>query len=125
MKVSNFQLRTASWLLQSLLAKKYEIFQHTVAKKHYHHSLLKHKTGANTRSQTLEATFDGEVLLPDEPIALEPNTRVRVVIEAVTQTQIQPVSFLRVARSLQLDGPADWSTHLDSYLYENEAQSGA
>ena len=76
-------------------------------------------------SQTLEATFDGQVILPDEPIALEPNTRVRVVIEAVEPAPAQPTSFLRVARSLKLDGPADWSTHLDSYLYPDEAQSGA
>lgn len=26
-------------------------------------------------------------------------------------------SFLQVARSLQLKGPADWSTRLDDYLY--------
>jgi len=26
-------------------------------------------------------------------------------------------SFLQVARSLRLSGPADWSSHLDDYLY--------
>lgn len=76
-------------------------------------------------SQTLEAVFDGNVILPDEPIALEPNTRVRVVIETVDETQAKPVSFLRAARSLKLDGPADWSTNLDNYLYGDEAQRGA
>ena len=76
-------------------------------------------------SQTLEAVFDGEVIHPDEPIALEPNTRVRIVIETVTEAAAKPVSFLRAARSLKLDGPADWSTNLDSYLYGEEAQRGA
>ena len=32
-------------------------------------------------TRTVEATFDGEVLLLDEPLDLEPNTRVRVTIE--------------------------------------------
>ena len=32
-------------------------------------------------TRTIEATFDGEVLLLDEPLDLEPNTRVRVTIE--------------------------------------------
>lgn len=75
-------------------------------------------------SQTLEAVFDGKVILPDEPIALEPNTRVRVVIETVAEAEAKPVSFLRAARSLKLNGPADWSTNLDNYLYGEEAQSG-
>ena len=30
---------------------------------------------------TLEATFDGKVLRPDQPLDLEPNTRVKVTIE--------------------------------------------
>ncbi|HEY3134905.1 MAG TPA: antitoxin family protein [Blastocatellia bacterium] len=32
-------------------------------------------------TRTLEATFDGEALIPDEPLDLKPNTRVRVTIE--------------------------------------------
>lgn len=76
-------------------------------------------------SQTLDAVFDGKVLLPDEPIALEPNTRVRVVIETAAEATEKPTSFLRAARALKLDGPADWSTNLDNYLYVDEAQSGA
>lgn len=32
-------------------------------------------------SRTLEATFDGEALILDEPLDLKPNTRVRVTIE--------------------------------------------
>lgn len=35
-------------------------------------------------TRTLEATFDGSVLRPDEPLDLKPNTRVRVTIETST-----------------------------------------
>jgi hypothetical protein len=68
-------------------------------------------------SQTLDAIFDGNVFRPDGPIALEPNTRVRLTIEPATASPEQPESFLRVARSLNLDGPPDWSSRLDDYPY--------
>lgn len=72
-------------------------------------------------TQTLEAVFDGQVLRPDEPLGLEPNTRVRITIEAVdapaAEEQQQCNSFLQTARSLRLEGPTDWSTRLDDYLY--------
>jgi predicted DNA-binding antitoxin AbrB/MazE fold protein len=68
-------------------------------------------------SQTLNATFDGTVFRPDQPIELEPNTRVRITIEPAPISQSEPESFLRVARSLNLDGPSDWSSRLDEYLY--------
>ncbi len=65
----------------------------------------------------IEATFDGTVLCPDEPLELEPNTRVRIVVETVLPPQEAAPSFLRVARSLQVEGPPDWATNLDKYLY--------
>ena len=71
-------------------------------------------------SKTLEATFDGEGLRPDEPLELEPNTRVRLTIESTTAPEKQPKSFLRTARSLNLEGPPDWSERLDDYLYGME-----
>jgi predicted DNA-binding antitoxin AbrB/MazE fold protein len=68
-------------------------------------------------SQTLNATFDGTVFRPDQPIELEPNTRVRITIEPASASDEGSESFLRVARSLKLDGPSDWSSRLDDYLY--------
>ena len=68
-------------------------------------------------SQTLDATFDGNVFRPDQPIELEPNTRVRITIEPSPTSGQSSESFLRVARSLNLDGPPDWSSRLDDYLY--------
>jgi len=67
-------------------------------------------------SQTLDAVFDGNVFRPDQPIELEPNTRVRITIET-TPPDKETQSFIRVARSLELDGPPDWSSRLDEYLY--------
>ena len=31
-------------------------------------------------TKTLEATFDGAVFRPDEPVELQPNTRVQIVV---------------------------------------------
>jgi len=68
-------------------------------------------------TQTLDAIFDGNVFRPDGPIQLEPNTRVRLTIEPATTATQPSASFLHVARSLNLDGPPDWSSRLDEYLY--------
>ncbi len=63
-------------------------------------------------SQTLDAIFDGDVFRPDSPVELEPNTRVRIIIEAAETPAQKPESFLQVARSLKLEGPPDWSSSL-------------
>ena len=68
-------------------------------------------------SQTLDATYDGSVFRLDQPIELEPNTRVRITIERAPISEECSDSFLKVARSLNLDGPPDWSSRLDDYLY--------
>lgn len=68
-------------------------------------------------NRTIEAVFDGEVLRPVEPIPLEPNTRVRITVELISPEEAQVASFLETARSLNLQGPPDWSTNLDKYLY--------
>jgi len=59
------------------------------------------------------------VFRPLKPIALEPNSRVWMMIE-VAPPESKPTSFLQTARSLNLTGPADWSAHLEQYLYEKE-----
>ena len=67
--------------------------------------------------KTVEALFDGTVFHPTEPIALAPNTRVRMTIETVAPAESAAASFLRTARALNLDGPPDWSANIDEYLY--------
>jgi hypothetical protein len=67
-------------------------------------------------SQTVDAVYDGTVLRPDVALPLEPNTRVRLVVEVLTAPE-RPSSFLDTALSLNLSGPPDWSAKLDEYLY--------
>jgi len=63
-------------------------------------------------NRTIEAVFDGQVLHPTEPLALEPNTRVRLTLEPVPPAEPGASSFLQTARSLNLEGPPDWSANL-------------
>jgi predicted DNA-binding antitoxin AbrB/MazE fold protein len=70
--------------------------------------------------KSIEAVFDGKVLCPEEPLSLEPNTRVRILIQKILPSTEKPSSFLRTARSLQLDGPEDWSENVDKYLSGEE-----
>lgn len=74
-------------------------------------------------SETISATYDGEVLLVDKPLRLQPNTRVIIHIETIEDEPGRTRSFLRTARSLNLDGPGDWSTRLDDYLYHRQVES--
>lgn len=74
-------------------------------------------------TKSIEAVFDGVTLRPDEPLELPPNTRVRVTIESLPVAG-EKGSFLRTARKLGLNGPADWSTNLETYLYGHKADSG-
>lgn len=67
-------------------------------------------------TKTIEAVFDGSVLHPDEPLSLVANTRVRITVETLSQSTPSPPSFLRVARSLELEGPPDWSSEIEVYL---------
>jgi hypothetical protein len=73
---------------------------------------------------TLYATFDGEVLRPDRPVPLPPNTRVRLIIETTEPEPSEITSFLQTAQALNLDGPADWSTRLEEYLYGEATKGG-
>ena len=66
--------------------------------------------------KTIEAVYDGKVLRPEGPLTLEPNTRVRITFETVEPTTDETASFLDTARSLNLDGPPDWATSLETYL---------
>jgi predicted DNA-binding antitoxin AbrB/MazE fold protein len=63
----------------------------------------------------IEAVFDGNVFLPVKPLALKPNSRVMMIVEIIPAPPT--TSFLKTARSLNLDGPSDWSKNLDNYLY--------
>lgn len=70
--------------------------------------------------KTLDAIFDGEVLRPEDPVGLEPNTRVRITIKTIEVPETKAYSFLQTARSLNLRGPSDWSARFEDYLYGRE-----
>lgn len=75
----------------------------------------------------LDATYDGEVFRPDEPIDLASNTKVKVIIEEKPKKlklvekpkkgKGEPYAFLRYARSVSIDAPLDFASNLDEYLY--------
>ncbi len=71
----------------------------------------------------IEATFDGAVFRPTQPVALQPNTPVRLTVEALPASSTEAPSFLKVARSLKIQGPPDWSENVDKYLYGEEPSS--
>ncbi len=75
----------------------------------------------NEMVKTLDAIFDGEVLRLEEPVALEPNIRVRVTIETPEASPARARSFFETARSLNLEGPSDWSARFEDYLYGRKA----
>lgn len=77
---------------------------------------------------TFDAHFDGEHLLPEEPVVLPQNVRLRVTVvtSQVESTNVEPSNPINEPRDVfgiieaecgLVDGPADWSTELDHYLY--------
>ena len=75
-------------------------------------------------STTIEANFDGSVFRPTEPVALSPNTPVRLTVETLPAVTVQPTSFLQTARALELQGPPNWASNLDDFLYGTESVGG-
>ena len=59
--------------------------------------------------KVLDAVYDGAVFHPSEPLSLQPNTHVRITIEFIPTPPPPAQSFLRTARSIHVEGPADWS----------------
>lgn len=74
---------------------------------------------------TIEAVFDGQVLRLNQRLPFAPNTRVRITIESVEPAPLPASSFLRTARSLNLDAPADVATNVDQYLYGETCDDSA
>jgi len=66
--------------------------------------------------KTSEVIYGGKVFRPAVRLALEPNSRVRITIEIAPPAEGSAGSFRQVARSLNLDGPADWAANLDTCL---------
>ncbi len=71
----------------------------------------------------LEAVYDGKVLRPVQPLDLKPNTRLCITVETKEPEAKPNRSFLQTARLLELEGPADWSSRIEEYLYGDDADA--
>jgi len=69
----------------------------------------------------IDATYDGKVFRPCKPVSLEPNTVVRLTVETLPIKPKEMVSFFETARGLRLEGPPDWASNVDKYLYGEDA----
>jgi hypothetical protein len=67
-----------------------------------------------TMIHKVEATYDGEIVRPEEPLHLAPHSRFTMSYEGLED---QPQAKSEIARSMQVEGPPDWSERLDHYLY--------
>jgi hypothetical protein len=73
-------------------------------------------------TRLITATYDGSALQLDEPLPLEPNTRVVISLHsngADREGNEAPSerSFFDIALSMDLGGPPDWSARIDHSLY--------
>ena len=68
-------------------------------------------------TKTFHAIYNGKVFKPEKPLDLKQNIRVRMTIEAPEAIVQEKLSFIKTAQSLKLEGPSDWSVHLEDYLY--------
>ena len=67
-------------------------------------------------SQSIAAHFDGQVIVPDEPVQLPVGQRLRVSIELAEPAPPRFAGLLRFASDLP-DAPPDLSAQHDHYLY--------
>lgn len=68
-------------------------------------------------TSTIEATYDGQVIRPDAPLPLKPNTRIRITVTPLRKVRRKAGAFLETARRLKLNAPPDLAENLDEYLY--------
>ncbi len=67
-------------------------------------------------SLSIAAHFDGQFIVPDEPVQLQVGQRLRLMIEVVEPSPPRFAELLRFASELP-DAPTDLSVQHDHYLY--------
>jgi hypothetical protein len=79
-------------------------------------------------SITIDAIFDGEVLRPQEPLKLIPHRHYSVTIDAPESRSggegQQDAWSLLEALAGTFDGPVDWSSEHDHYIYGAQKSRG-
>lgn len=76
----------------------------------------------------VRAVYDGNALQLREPLMepldLAPGTEVWAIIESVDEPRVAAYSFFRTSRDMAIDeGPTDWSTKYEEYLYPDLPRS--
>lgn len=75
--------------------------------------------------ETLTAVFDGEVLRPDRPTDLEPNTRYVITVrKASGRTEAGDAWDVLSDEAGSVEGPEDWAAEHDHYLYGTPRRGG-
>jgi hypothetical protein len=75
-------------------------------------------------SETLIATFDGQVLRPDTPLDLPPNTRYVITLQAVPEVAVGKNAWDVLEEwTGTVEAPEDWSAEHDHYLYGTPKKS--
>jgi len=75
------------------------------------------KSERHVMTQVLKAVFDGKVFRPKEPVNLEPNSELQIIVEIPDGKKlVKQKSLLAGVAEMNLSGPADWSEHFEDYL---------
>ena len=72
-------------------------------------------------TQSVSAHFDGNAIIPDEPIELSAGQRLRIEIEKVETDGPRFADFSELAADLP-DAPSDLANQHDHYLYGIDKQ---
>lgn len=76
---------------------------------------------------TLNAHFDGKVIVPDEPLALKPNQKVRISVEPIepVQTATKPKRLLGKQPDLVIHMAPDWDAPLPDDIWDHNKNDEA
>jgi predicted DNA-binding antitoxin AbrB/MazE fold protein len=69
--------------------------------------------------QTIDAIFDGKVLVPQNGVQLLEGKRYKLIVQPVEQSAASSESAWDLLGQLvgTVEGPADWASEIDHYLY--------
>ncbi len=69
--------------------------------------------------QTIDAIFDGKVLVPQNGVQLIEGSRYKLIVQPLDQSAAAGESAWDLLSQLAgtVEGPADWASETDHYLY--------
>jgi hypothetical protein len=81
--------------------------------------MLKRENEMGDNLTTVTVVFDGEVLRPETPLELQPNTRYIAIIrrEEPAENGTGNVWDLLAQHAGTIEAPPDWASEHDHYLY--------